>query len=169
MRYSTIRKFDAANGPGVRSTLFVTGCSHNCEGCFNDELQSFESGKVWNEEAERELIDAAGMPQVRGISILGGEPLEQLMDDDLKDLLTKLREYYPQKSIWLWTGDIFEEAVEHDRKREIIELCDVVVDGPFIIKERNLSLKYRGSSNQRVIDVRATLDKGEVVLLEEGK
>ena len=105
-------------------------------------------------------------PQVTGVSILGGEPLEQLMDDSLFRLLSRIKKEMPEKSIWLWTGDIFEEAIKNPKKRRIIECLDVLIDGPFILAEKNLKLKYRGSENQRVIDVVKSFETGKTVFMK---
>ncbi len=163
MRYNTIRKFDVANGPGIRTTLFVTGCTHNCEDCFNKELQDFNSGNLWTEKEEKQFLEYVKNPVVVGINLLGGEPLQQIMDSALFDLLSKVKKECPQKTIWLWTGDLFEEALKNEKKKAIIELVDVLVDGQFDKNKRNIKLKYRGSENQRVIDVQESLKKGELV------
>ena len=166
MKFSTIRALDVANGPGIRVTIFVSGCSHNCNGCFNEELQDFQHGTLWTEKDEEEFIKKVAKPQVTGVSILGGEPLEQLMDDSLFRLLRRIKKEMPEKSIWLWTGDIFEEAIKNPKKRRIIECLDVLIDGPFILAERNLKLKYRGSENQRVIDVVKSFKTGKTVFMK---
>ncbi len=163
MRYSKIRKYDVTNGPGVRVTIFVSGCTHNCEDCFNKELQDFEHGKKWTEESENEFMEYVKNPMVVGINVLGGEPLQQLMDNCLLNLLKRVKLEYPQKNIWMWTGDLFEEAIKNDRKKALIECADVLIDGQFEKDKRNIKLKYRGSENQRVIDVKETLKKGEIV------
>ena len=166
MKFSTIRALDVANGPGIRVTIFVSGCSHNCNGCFNEELQDFQHGTLWTEKDEEEFIEKVAKPQVTGVSILGGEPLEQLMDDSLFRLLGRIKKEMPEKSSWLWTGDIFEEAIKNPKKRRIIECLDVLIDGPFILAERNLKLKYRGSENQRVIDVVKSFETGKTVFVK---
>lgn len=166
MKYSTIRALDVANGPGIRVTIFVSGCNHNCRGCFNQELQDFNHGKEWTKQTEEEFINKVRKPQVAGVSILGGEPLEQLMDDDLYNLLSRIKAEMPEKSVWLWTGDIFEEALKNADKKRIIDFVDVLVDGPFVMEKRNLKLKYRGSENQRVIDVAKSFEAEETVLVE---
>ena len=166
MKFSTIRALDVANGPGIRVTIFVSGCSHNCNGCFNEELQDFQHGTLWKEKDEEEFIEKVVKPQVTGVSILGGEPLEQLMDDSLFRLLSRIKKEMPEKSIWLWTGDIFEEAIKNPKKRRIIECLDVLIDGPFILAEKNLKLKYRGSENQRVIDVVKSFETGKTVFMK---
>lgn len=163
MRYNKIRRYDVTNGPGVRTTIFVSGCTHNCEDCFNKELQDFEYGDIWSQKNEDEFIDYVSNPMVVGINVLGGEPLQQTMDDSLLDLLKRVKNEFPEKSIWLWTGDLFEEAIENEKKLAIIEQVDVIIDGQFQKDKRNIKLKYRGSENQRVIDVRESLEKDEVV------
>lgn len=163
MRYSKIRKYDVTNGPGVRTTIFVSGCTHNCEDCFNKELQDFEHGDLWTDKTEDEFVKYLSNPMVVGINVLGGEPLQQTMDDSLVKLLKRIKKEFPEKTIWLWTGDLFEEAMENDKKKKIIEYVDVLIDGPFKKELRNIKLKYRGSENQRVIDVQETLKKGEIV------
>ncbi len=163
MRYNKIRRYDVTNGPGVRTTIFVSGCTHNCEDCFNKELQDFEYGDIWSQKSEDEFIDYVSNPMVVGINVLGGEPLQQTMDDSLLDLLKRVKNEFPEKSIWLWTGDLFEEAIENEKKLAIIEQVDVIIDGQFQKDKRNIKLKYRGSENQRVIDVKESLEKNEIV------
>lgn len=163
MRYNKIRRYDVTNGPGVRTTIFVSGCTHNCEDCFNKELQDFEYGDIWSQKSENEFIDYVSNPIVVGINVLGGEPLQQIMDDSLLDLLKRVKNEFPEKSIWLWTGDLFEEAIENEKKLAIIEQVDVIIDGQFQKDKRNIKLKYRGSENQRVIDVKESLEKDEIV------
>lgn len=163
MRYNKIRRYDVTNGPGVRTTIFVSGCTHNCEDCFNKELQDFEYGDIWSQKSENEFIDYVSNPMVVGINVLGGEPLQQIMDDSLLDLLKRVKNEFPEKSIWLWTGDLFEEAIENEKKLAIIEQVDVIIDGQFQKDKRNIKLKYRGSENQRVIDVKESLEKNEIV------
>ena len=163
MRYNKIRRYDVTNGPGVRTTIFVSGCTHNCEDCFNKELQDFEYGDIWSQKSEDEFIDYVSNPMVVGINVLGGEPLQQTIDDSLLDLLKRVKNEFPEKSIWLWTGDLFEEAIENEKKLAIIEQVDVIIDGQFQKDKRNIKLKYRGSENQRVIDVKESLEKDEIV------
>lgn len=153
---------DVANGPGVRTTLFVTGCSHQCPGCFNKDLQDFEAGDQWTKEKEDEILYYIDKKQVVGINLLGGEPLEQTMDQDLEHLLKKIK--YREKSVWLWTGFIFEDCLKDEKKLNIIKYCDVLVDGPFVEAKRDIKLKYRGSANQRVIDVKKSLESGHTIL-----
>lgn len=166
MYYARIRRFDVANGPGVRTTLFVSGCTHGCPGCFNKEQQDFNFGNKWTPVTETAFIHYAKHSQVKGISILGGEPLQQQFNDDaLYSLLKRLRSEV-KKPIWLWTGYTWEEIMKQPSMLKIISLVDVIVDGRFVEAERDLSLKYRGSRNQRVIDVYESLTKGRVCELK---
>lgn len=165
MRYEQIRKFDVTNGPGIRTSLFVTGCSNNCQGCFNKELQNFNYGTLWTKEREDEFISYVQNPQIVGVSILGGDPMEQTMDDSLVSLLNRIR-VETEKDIWLWSGYTFDEIINNEKMREILGYIDVLIDGRFIMAERNIKLKYRGSKNQRVIDVKKSLSENKVVEIE---
>ena len=165
MRYEKIRKFDVSNAPGVRSTLFVTGCTHDCKGCFNKELQDFGAGEVWTQEDEDNFVSYVKNDNVVGVNILGGEPMQQVMDDCLLNLLKRVKEE-TGKSIWLWSGYLLEQMLEDEKRRKIVEYVDVLVDGRFEIDKRNINLKYRGSENQRVIDVKKTLMSDSVVLYD---
>ena len=165
MRYEKIRKFDVSNAPGVRSTLFVTGCTHNCKGCFNKELQDFEAGKVWTQEDEDNFISYVKNDNVVGVNILGGEPMQQVMDDCLPNLLKRIKEE-TGKNIWLWSGYLLEEILENEKRKNILQYVDVLVDGRFDIGKRNINLKYRGSENQRVIDVKKTLISNSVAIYD---
>ena len=165
MRYEKIRKFDVSNAPGVRSTLFVTGCTHDCKGCFNKEQQDFGAGEVWTQEDEDNFVSYVKNDNVVGVNILGGEPMQQVMDDCLPNLLKRVKEE-TGKSIWLWSGYLLEQILEDEKRRKILEYVDVLVDGRFEIDKRNINLKYRGSENQRVIDVKKTLMSDSVVLYD---
>ncbi|EEH97327.1 anaerobic ribonucleoside-triphosphate reductase activating protein [Clostridium tertium] len=165
MNYSKIRKFDVSNGPGIRTTLFVSGCTNNCEGCFNKDLQDFNYGDKWTKETEEEFIGYVKNPNVNGVNILGGEPMEQIQDKDLFNLLKRIKEE-TKKSIWLWSGYLYEDIIKNEDRLSILSLVDVLIDGRFEIDKRNISLKYRGSSNQRVIDVLKSLEKKEVVEIQ---
>ncbi len=162
VRYEQIRKFDVTNGPGIRTSLFVTGCSNNCPGCFNKELQDFNHGKLWTKEVEDEFISYVNNPQVVGVSLLGGDPMEQTMDNSMISLLDRIKKE-TKKDIWLWSGYTYEEILADDKKREILSYVDVLIDGRFIIAQRNIKLKYRGSENQRVIDVNKSLEENRIV------
>ena len=162
MRYAQIRKFDVTNGPDVRTTLFVTGCTNNCEGCFNKELQDFNYGEEWTKETEDKFLEYSKNENVNGVNILGGEPMEQVMDDSLYDLLLRIKNE-TGKSIWLWSGYLYEEIIKDNSKKRLLELVDVLVDGRFVIAKRDITLKYRGSSNQRVIDVKKSLEFNKII------
>lgn len=161
MRYAKIRKFDVSNGPGVRATLFVSGCSHRCEGCFNVEAQSFSYGEIWNEDIEKKFMSYVKNPNIVGVNILGGEPMEQ--DETLNNLLIKIKE--TGKDIWLWSGYTFEEVIASSKKLKLLSLVDVLIDGKFELENRDLMLKYRGSKNQRIINVKDSLKENKLVLM----
>lgn len=165
MNYAKIRKYDVANGPGIRTTLFVSGCTNNCEGCFNQELQDFSYGNKWDEKMEDEFLFYVKNPNVEGVNILGGEPMQQTMDDSLVNLLKRIKKE-TNKPIWLWSGFLYENIIKDEKKKRILDEVDVLVDGLFKIELRNIKLKYRGSENQRVIDVKESLKANKVVCLE---
>lgn len=164
MRFANIRKLDIQNGPGCRVSLFTQGCNIQCKGCFNSSIFSYEGGNVWTEDSKKHFLELCDRPQIRGISILGGEPLSPQNYDDLKDLFKSFRERFPEKTIWMWTGHVFEKL--DDKQLEVVNLVDVLVDGPWIIDLGDFNLKFRGSSNQRIIDVKKTLENSSVVTLE---
>lgn len=153
MNYAKIRKFDVSNGPNIRVSLFVSGCTNNCEGCFNKELQDFNYGYKWNEKIEEEFLGYVKNENIEGVNILGGEPLDQTFDMDLLNLLLRIK-IETGKSIWLWSGYILEDILKDEKKVEIIKAVDVLIDGKFELENRDISLKYRGSSNQRIIEVK---------------
>ncbi len=165
MYYAQIRKFDTANGTGIRSTLFVSGCTHKCKGCFNQDYKHFRYGHPWTKEIEDKFIEHIKNPNVHGVTILGGEPMDQVRDNDLKDLVCRIKEETGQ-NIWIYSGYIFEEIMMHKKTKEILKYCDVLVDGPFIEEQKDLRLRFKGSKNQRIIDVQKTLSEGKVTLLE---
>lgn len=153
MNYARIKWHDISNGPGVRASLFVSGCTHNCKGCFNEEAQDFNYGKPWTKEIEDKFIEHLKKPEIVGVNILGGEPLQQ--GRPLLLLLRRIKEEI-KKPIWLWTGYTFEQLMKKpdgDPNKIILNTIDVLIDGKFIESKKDLSLKYRGSSNQRVIDI----------------
>lgn len=162
MNYAQIRKFDVTNGPGIRTTLFVSGCTHNCDGCFNDVQQNFNYGTPFTKETEDEFIKSASNPQIVGVSILGGDPLDQTFDDTLLNLLRRLNREV-KKPIWLWSGYSYEEIIEDPKKIQLICEVNVLIDGEFKMKQRDLSLKYRGSANQRVIDIVKSINHKEII------
>lgn len=162
MRYNTIRQLDIANGPGCRVSLFVQGCSFHCPGCFNPGTQDFEGGKEFTDDSFRALLEIAKPSHISGLSILGGEPLHPKNRADVIKLARAFKREYPEKNIWLWTGFTFEDVFEDLVDSEI----DVVVDGRFVEELKDLRLKYRGSSNQRVIDLKETVRTGDIILYE---
>ena len=170
MYYGEIKKFDIADGPGVRVSLFVSGCTHHCKGCFNPETWDFTYGNEYTEAAEREIIKALEPDYIDGLTLLGGEPMEKVNQRGLLPLLKKVKKLFPQKTIWCYTGYILEtELLSDSRARcectdEILSFIDVLVDGEFVEEKKNISLRFRGSSNQRLIDMKKTLEAGETVL-----
>ena len=162
MNYAKIRKLDVTNGPGIRTTLFVSGCTHNCEGCFNKEQQDFNYGNKFTKETEDEFIQLTKNKQIKGVNILGGEPMQQIMDDTLLNLLKRIK-LETDKPIWLWSGYTFEEIVNNPKRLEILREVDVLIDGKFQADKRDIMLKYRGSANQRVIDVKKSLEEGKII------
>ncbi|WP_054741366.1 anaerobic ribonucleoside-triphosphate reductase activating protein [Cellulosilyticum ruminicola] len=165
MYYAQMRKYDIANGPGIRSVLFVSGCTHNCPGCFNKDYQDFKAGNPWSEEAEATFMSYVHDPNVHGVTILGGEPMQQTRDNDLLHLLQRIK-LETNHTIWLFSGYVFEEIIKDEARLTLLKQCDVLVDGPFIETEKDIQLKFRGSRNQRIIDVPASLKSKQIVLLE---
>ena len=164
MYYAQIRKYDTANGPGIRSSLFVSGCTHNCQGCFNREFMKFNYGKVWTKEVADEFIEMITDPQVKGVTILGGEPMDQIQDDDLLKLLKRIKDE-TGKNIWIYSGYTYEQLMVHPLRKEMLSICDVLVDGLFLEELKNLKLKFKGSSNQRIIDIKASLASHTIKML----
>ena len=164
MRYAQLRRYDISNGPNIRATLFVSGCTHNCKGCFNKDYQDFSYGKEWTSITETLFLCYAKDPKVKGINILGGEPLQQTMDNSLADLLAKIKEN-TNKPIWLWTGYKLEDVINNTKIMNILQYVDVLIDGKFEEDKKDLNLMYRGSANQRIINLTKTFEKGEIVLL----
>lgn len=159
MNYAQIRKYDVANGEGVRSTLFVSGCNFKCKGCFNKEYQDFNFGNKWNRNIENIFISYIKNSNVRGASILGGEPLSQ--DNDLLNLVKRIKTE-TNKTIWLWTGFKIEDL--NDFQKQIVNYVDVLVDGQFVESKKDLRLQFRGSSNQRIIDMPKSREQKKIVL-----
>ncbi len=152
MRYNTIRQLDIANGKGIAVSIFIQGCHFNCPGCFNTVARDFEGGKEFTEQTMELLIELAKPDYIDHLSVLGGEPLHPRNRTDVLDLVKKFKEVYPQKTVWLWTGYLWEDIASDLVDSEV----DVIVDGRFVEELKDLRLKYRGSSNQRVIDVKAS-------------
>lgn len=173
MNYATIKSVDVANGPGVRVSLFVSGCTHHCKNCFNAEAWDFDYGEPFTEETQEHILKLLRPDYIVGITLLGGEPLEPQNQAGLLPFIRRVCETYPDKSVWCFTGYDFEKDVlarmmpESEVTRELIPLFDVIVDGEFIEEKKNLSLKFRGSENQRILDVKRSLEAGHVVWMEE--
>ena len=165
MNYAKIRKYDISNAPGVGATLFVSGCTHGCEGCFNKEQQNFKYGKEFTEETKKEFINICKNENIKAINILGGEPMQQVKDNTLLDLLKSLNEEVG-KPIWLWSGYTFEEIINNPERLALLKEVDVLIDGKYDENKKDLMLKYRGSSNQRVIDVKESLKNNEIALMQ---
>ena len=169
MNYGTIKNCDIANGEGVRVSLFVSGCTHHCHNCFNPETWSFSYGSPFDEQAQSKLLTLLSPDYIDGLSLLGGEPFEPDNQRALVPFLKKVRAQYPDKTIWCYTGYTLEsDLLSKSRARcectdEMLSLLDVLVDGEFIEAQKNISLAFRGSENQRLIDVPATLSSGSVV------
>ena len=164
MNYAQIRKYDIANGPGVRTTIFLTGCTLNCKNCFNKEYQNFHFGKVFDEKAFEEVMDCLSDANISGLSVLGGEPFDNLAG--LKEFITKVRAN-SEKDIWIYSGYTFEELLEKDGAMDVLKNIDVLVDGRLVEDLKDLKLKFRGSSNQRIIDVKRTLEEDEILLMDK--
>lgn len=170
MNYATIKFNDIANGTGVRTSLFVSGCTHKCKGCFNSEAWDFSYGKPFTEEVENEIIKSLDSDFIDGLSLLGGEPFEPENQKVLLPFLKRVKESYPNKNIWCYTGYLFDKELLGDSRAktdytyEMLSLIDVLVDGRFVEALKNISLQFKGSENQRIIDVKASLKQNEVVL-----
>ncbi len=173
MNYATIKKRDIANGIGVRVSLFVSGCTHHCKNCFNKETWDFNYGEKFTEETEKLILSYLAPDFVNGLSLLGGEPFEVENQKALTLFLRKVKEKYPEKDIWCYTGYLFDKhLLRNSRARgeytdEMISYIDVLVDGPYIEEQKDITLQFRGSKNQRVIDVKRSLSQGEIVLWDK--
>jgi len=159
-RYNKIRKMDIANGEGVRISIFMQGCPFHCNGCFNKETWDYSKGEEFNDDTINTLINLAKPEHIRGLSILGGEPLCKENIDGVIKLTKEFKKVYPDKTIWLWTGYLFDNII----KKEVLNNIDILVDGQFKENLHNPTLHWKGSSNQRVIDVKRTLKKKEIVI-----
>ena len=158
MHYGTIKPNDIADGPGVRVALYVSGCRIHCPGCHNPESQNFEYGKEYTSETEEEILQALAPSHIAGFSLLGGEPFEEENQAVLVGLLRRIKETYPEKTIWAYTGYLLSDLEEGGKKHteftdEMLSNIDVLVDGPFIEEQKNISLSFRGSENQRIIEI----------------
>ena len=173
MNYATIKSRDIANGPGVRVSLFVSGCTHRCPGCFNEEAWDFDFGQPFTQEVIDRILEDLAPSFVRGLTLLGGEPFDPRNQGAIVELLRQIKAKYPEKSIWAFSGYLFDRDILSGRlgpwevTREYLSHLDVLVDGPFVQAKKNLSLRFRGSENQRLINVPESLARGEIVLWED--
>ena len=173
MNYATIKNCDIANGPGVRVSLFVSGCSHRCPGCFNREAWDYDFGKPFTQQTIDQILAMLAPDYVKGLTLLGGEPFDPRNQAAVVELLRQVKVKYPGKSIWAFSGYLFDRDILSGRlgdweiTKEYLSYLDVLVDGPFVEAKKNLSLRFRGSENQRLINVPASLAAGEVILCED--
>ena len=172
MNYADIKKVDVANGEGIRVSVFVSGCNHHCEGCFNKCAWDFNYGNKFTEKNINEVINYLDHEHISGLSLLGGEPLEYANQEGLLPLVKKVKEKFQSKNIWCYTGFDFEKDVvknmarNNETTKELLNYLDVVVDGKFEKDKKNLKLKFRGSTNQRIIDVKESLKENKVVQID---
>lgn len=175
MNYATIKKLDVANGRGLRVSLFVSGCTHHCKGCFNPETWNFEYGEPFTEEVENQLLEYLKPDYIQGLSLLGGEPFEPVNQKALLPFVRKVKAMYPNKNIWCYTGYDFEQDILTEKlgdwaiTRELLSYIDILIDGEFKLELKNPNLRFRGSSNQRVIKVQESLASEDVVLWDDGE
>ncbi len=161
MRYNKIRKMDIADGPGVRVSIFMQGCMFNCKKCFNPETHDFNGGKEFNEDTIDRVLELCGNENIRGLSILGGEPMHPKNIEGTTKLAKAFKEKFPNKDLWTWTGFSFDKDL---KDKEVLKYIDVLVDGQYVDELRNPTLKYSGSTNQRVINVQESLKENKVIL-----
>ena len=173
MNYAEIKNCDIANGPGVRVSLFVSGCTHHCPGCFNQVAWDFDYGKPFTQETIDQILTMLKPGYIKGLTLLGGEPFEPQNQPAVVELLRQIKAKYPEKSIWAFSGYLFDRDILAGRlgpweiTREYLSYLDVLVDGPFVESRKNLSLRFRGSENQRIIDVPASLAENRIVLWQD--
>ncbi len=173
MNYATIKNCDIANGPGVRVSLFVSGCTHHCKGCFNQEAWDFHYGKPFTQETIDRILAMLAPGYIRGLTLLGGEPFEPENQGPIVELLRQVKAKFPEKSIWAFSGYLFDRDILPGKlgdpaiTREYLGYLDVLVDGPFVEAKKDLALRFRGSSNQRLIDVPKSLKENKIVLWED--
>jgi anaerobic ribonucleoside-triphosphate reductase activating protein len=161
MRYNKIRKMDIANGPGVRVSIFMQGCAFHCKNCFNPETHDFQGGKEFTDATIDRVLELCAIDYIDGLSILGGEPMHPLNIDGTTRLAKAFKEKYPNKNLWIWTGFLFDRDL---KDKEVLKYVDVLVDGQYVDELHNPTLKWCGSSNQRVIDVQKSLSANKIVL-----
>lgn len=164
MRYNIIRKMDISNGPGVRVSIFMQGCTFHCKNCFNSETWDFNGGKEFNNDTIDEVLNLCNQGHIKGLSILGGEPMHPNNIEGTTKLAKAFKEKYPDKTLWVWSGFKFDEAL---KDKEVMNYVDVLVDGQYVDELHNPKLKWKGSANQRVIDVQKSLKENEIVLFEK--
>ncbi len=169
MNYGKIIYCDVANGEGCRTSLFVSGCTHHCPGCFNPETWAFDFGEPFDETVEKKIVDSLEPSHIAGLTILGGEPMEISNQEVLYPFLKKVKESVPDKTVWIYSGFTWEELNDRENRRchgphtkEILSMTDVLVDGRFIIEKKDITLAFRGSSNQRILDAKKSLVQGKV-------
>lgn len=169
MKYAKIKKHDVANGPGIRVSIFVSGCNHHCRGCFNEEAWDFNYGNNFTEDTINEIIESLKPDYISGLSLLGGEPFEYINQQGLLPLLKKVKEVYPNKTIWAYSGFTYDELLKmkYEETKEILNIIDVLVDGKFVDDLKDPMLYFRGSSNQRIIDMNKTRKNNKIVLHEK--
>ena len=173
MNYATIKNCDIANGPGVRVSLFVSGCTHRCKGCFNEIAWDFNYGEPFTQQTIDEILHMLEPSHVNGLTLLGGEPFEPTNQIAILDLLKQMKRKYPDKSVWAFSGYLFDKDIlagklgNQSITNAILDFVDVLVDGPFIEERKDLMLRFRGSSNQRIIDVKKSLSDNQVVLWDD--
>lgn len=172
MYYADIKQYDVANGPGVRVSLFVSGCTHHCKNCFNEVAWDFHYGSEFTEKEADRIIEYMKPDYVRGITLLGGEPMEHVNQQGLLSLVRRIRQTYPQKDIWCFTGYLFDQDImgrmydQWPETKQLLECFDVMVDGKFVEEQKSMALRFKGSANQRTIDVQESLKQAKVVLVE---
>ncbi len=163
MRYNKIRKMDIANGPGVRVSVFMQGCSFHCKNCFNPETHDFNGGKEFTDEVIKHILELCDKDYIEGLSILGGEPMHPTNIDGTAKLAKAFKEKFPNKNVWVWSGFLFDKNL---KDTEAVKYIDVLVDGQYVDELHNPLLKWKGSSNQRVIDVQKSLKENKVIEIE---
>ena len=170
MNYAGIKYCDIANGTGCRTTLFVSGCRNACRGCFQPQTWAFDYGEEFDAKIQQEILDSLAPAYVQGLTLLGGEPFEEENQEELVPFLRRVKEQYPGKNIWAFTGYLYDRDLQPGGRKhtpwtdEMLSMIDVLVDGPFVLEEKDITLKFRGSRNQRIIDLAATRQTGELVL-----
>lgn len=170
MNYGAVKYCDIANGLGCRTVLFVSGCRNACKGCFQPETWAFDYGKPFDETIQNEILKSLEPSYVQGITLLGGDPFEEENQEALVPFMRKVKECYPDKNVWAYTGYVYDkDLIPGGRKHtenteELLSMIDILVDGPFVQEKKNLMLKFRGSENQRVLDMKKTLETGKIIL-----